>query len=121
MFQAIYRAGKKYGLRYRGGLIMTEDTITAGVVGTMISASGAIISVNEVQALVSIIVTVLGFIISVLIPLILKLIHKVKKAKKDGKIDEDEIEDIISTGQEILDETKKFTDKMKDKHAGDDK
>ena len=76
-------------------------------------------SVNEVQALVSIIVTVLGFVISVIIPMIMKLIGKIKEAKKDGKIDEEEMKDIVSTGKEILDETKKEIEEIKDKHAGD--
>ena len=78
-------------------------------------------SVNEVQALVSIIVTVLGFVISVIIPLIMKLIGKIKGAKKDGKIDEEERKDSVSTGKEIIDETNKKIDEINDKHAGDDK
>lgn len=102
--------------------MMHEDQIAVGILGTALSATGAGLSVNEVQALVSIIVTVLGFVISVLIPLIMKLIGKIKEAKKDGKIDEKEMEDIISTGKEILDETNKVIDKVKDdKRAGDDK
>ena len=101
--------------------MMHEDQIVAGILGTAVSAAGAGMSVNEVQALVSIIVTVLGFIISVIIPLIMKLIGKIKEAKKDGKIDKEEMKDIVSTGKEILDETNKVIDEIKDKHAGDDK
>lgn len=101
--------------------MMHEDQIAVGVLGTAVSAAGAGLSVNEVQALVSIIVTVLGFVISVLIPLVMKLIGKIKEARKDGKIDEEEMKDIVSTGKEILDETKKTIDEIKDKHAGGDK
>lgn len=101
--------------------MMHEDQIAVGILGTALSATGAGLSVNEVQALVSIIVTVLDFVISVLIPLIMKLIGKIKEAKKDGKIDKEEMEDIVSTGKEILDETKKAIDEIKDKHAGGDK
>ena len=101
--------------------MMHEDQIAVGILGTAVSAAGAGMSVNEVQALVSIIVTVLGFIISVLIPLIMKLIGKIKEAKKDGKIDKEEMKDIVSTGKEILDETKKVIEDIKDKHAGDDR
>lgn len=101
--------------------MMHEDQIAVGLLGTALSATGVGLSVNEVQALVSIIVTVLGFVFSVLIPLIMKLIGKIKEAKKDGKIDKEEMEDIVSTGKEILDETKKVIDEVKDKHAGDDK
>ena len=98
---------------------MPDDKIMVGLLGTSISAVGAGLSVTELQAIISIIVTVLGFIISVLIPLCVKLYNKIKYAKEDGKINKEEMEDIISTGKEILDETKKVIDEVKDKHADD--
>ena len=98
---------------------MQEDKIMIGLLGTSLSAVGAGLSVTELQAIISIIVTVLGFIISVLIPLIIKLFNKIKYAKADGKVDKEEMKDIISTGKEILDETKKVIDEVKDKHADD--
>ena len=101
--------------------MMQEDKIIVGLLGTSVSALGAGLSVTELQAIISMIVTVLGFIISVLIPLGIKIVNKIKAAKADGKIDKEEMEDIISTGKEILDETKKVIDEVKDKHAGDDK
>ena len=99
--------------------MMQEDKIMVGLLGTSVSALGAGLSVTELQAIISIIVTILGFIISVLIPLGTKLVNKIKAAKTDGKIDKKEMEDIISTGKEILDETKKVIDEVKDKNAGD--
>ena len=99
--------------------MMQEDKIMMGILGTSLSAVGAGLSVTDVQAIISIIVTVLGFIISVLIPLIIKLVNKIKDAKADGKVDKEEMEDIVSTGKEILDETKKVIDEVKDKHADD--
>ena len=99
--------------------MMQEDKIMIGILGTSVSAVGAGLSVTELQAIISIIVTVLGFIISVLIPLIIKLFNKIKYAKADGKVDKEEMKDIISTGKEILDETKKVIDEVKDKHADD--
>ena len=101
--------------------MMQEDKILVGILGTSISAVGAGMSVTELQAIISMIVTVAGFIISVLIPLCVKLYHKIKDAKKDGKVDKEELEDIMSTGKEILDETKKVIDEVKDKHADDNK
>ena len=101
--------------------MVPEDTIMVGILGTSVSAVGAGLSVTELQAIISIIVTIAGFIISVLIPLCAKLYNKIKSAKEDGKIDKEEMEDIVSTGKEILDETKKVIDEVKDKHAGDDK
>ena len=101
--------------------MVPDDKIMVGILGTSVSAIGAGLSVTELQAIISIIVTIAGFIISVLIPLCIKLYYKIKDAKEDGKIDKEEMEDIVSTGKEILDETKKVIDEVKDKHAGDDK
>ena len=101
--------------------MMQEDKILVGILGTSISAVGAGMSVTELQAIISMIVTVAGFIISVLIPLGVKLYNKIKGAKKDGKIDKEEMKDILSTGKEIVDETKEFIDKIDDKHADDNK
>ena len=100
---------------------MQEDKILVGILGTSISAVGAGMSVTELQAIISMIVTVAGFIISVLIPLCVKLYHKIKGAREDGKIDKEEMKDIMSTGKEIVDETKEFIDKIDDKHADDNK
>ena len=99
--------------------MMQEDKIMVGLLRISVSALGAGLSVTELQAIISIIVTILGFIISVLIPLVIKLVNKIKAAKADGKIDKEEMKDIISTGKEILDETKKVIDEVKDKNAGD--
>ena len=99
--------------------MMQDDNLYIGLVGTAISATGASLSVTDLQAIISIIVTIAGFIISVLIPLGIKLFNKIKAAKADGKVDKEEMKDILSTGQEILDETKKVIDKIDDKNAGD--
>ena len=98
---------------------MQDDNLYIGLVGTAISATGASLSVTDLQAIISIIVTIAGFVISVLIPLGIKLVNKIKAAKADGKVDKEEMKDIISTGQEILEETKKVIDKIDDKNAGD--
>ena len=98
---------------------MQDDNLHIGIAGTMVSAAGAGLSVTELQAIISIIVTVAGFVISVLIPLCIKLYNKFKQAKEDGKIDKEEMNDIISTGKEILDETKKVIDEVNEKNAGD--
>lgn len=121
MLQAIRHARKTYDLRYGGRLMLQEDKIMMGILGTSVSAVGTGLSVTELQAIISIIVTIAGFIISVLIPLVIKLVNKIKDAKADGKVDKEEMEDIASTGKEILDETKKVIDEVKDKHAGDEK
>ena len=99
--------------------MMQEDNLHIGVAGTLVSAAGASLSVTDLQAIISIIVTVAGFVISVLIPLCIKLYNKIKAAKEDGEIDKEEMKDILSTGQEILEETKNVIDKVDNKNAGD--
>ena len=99
--------------------MMQDDNLYIGLVGTAISATGASLSVTDLQAIISIIVTIAGFVISVLIPLGIKLVNKIKAAKADGKVDKEEMEDILSTGKEMLDETKKVIDEVNNKNAGD--
>ena len=43
--------------------MVQEDKIMVGLLGTSVSALGAGLSVTELQAIISMIVTVLGFII----------------------------------------------------------
>ena len=93
--------------------MLPDERILIGVAGTTVSAMGASMSVTELQAIISIIITVLGFIISVLVPGIIKIVKKIKKAKEDGVITKEEKEDIISTGKEIVDETQKFIEEQK--------
>lgn len=86
-----------------------------GILGTAVSATGAGLSVTELQAIISIIVTIAGFIISVLIPLIIKLFKKIKDAKADGKITKEEVDDITSTVKEIVDESSKVVEEVSQK------
>lgn len=96
-----------------------DDKLLFGLTGTAVSAVGAGLSVTEIQAIVSIVVTVLGFIISVLVPLFIKLYYKIKDAKEDGKITKEELDDIIETGKEIVDKTKDVIEDVKDKTKKD--
>jgi len=95
--------------------MMPDDKIMMGIVGTAVSAAGAGLSVNELQAIISIIVTIAGFVISVLIPLIIKLVKKIKAARADGKITEEEVDDITSTVKEIVDESSKVVKEVSHK------
>lgn len=85
--------------------MLPDDKIMYGIIGTAVSATGAGMSVTELQAIISIIVTVAGFIISVLVPLIIKFVKWYKKAKEDGKVDKEEMEEleqIVSQGSKDI-------------------
>lgn len=83
-----------------------DDKLMYGIIGTAVSATGAGMSVNEIQAIVSMIVTIAGFIISVLIPVIIKIVKKIREAKKDGVITDEETKEIIDTISEGAKEIK---------------
>lgn len=95
--------------------MIPDEKLMMGVIGTAVSATGAGLSVTELQAIISIIVTISGFIISVLIPLIIKLVKKIKAAKEDGKITKEEKQEIASTIKEIIDESSKIAEEVSDK------
>ena len=95
--------------------MVPDDKLMMGIIGTAVSATGAGLSVTELQAIISIIVTIAGFVISVLIPLIIKLVHKIKEAKADGKITKEEVDDITSTVKEIVDESSKVVEEVSHK------
>lgn len=91
---------------------MNDKTIF-GVVGAAVGSVGAGLSITEVQAIVSIIITISGFFISVLLPWIIKFAKKIKEASKDGKITEDELKDIVETGKEGVEIIKNGVDEVK--------
>lgn len=99
--------------------MLPDERILMGVAGTTVSAVGAGMSVNEIQAIVSIIITIVGFVISVLVPTIVKIVNKIKKAKEDGVITEEEKKEIaedIKTGSEkVIEEGKKALDEINKK------
>ena len=70
--------------------MLPDDKMMMGIIGTAVSATGAGLSVTELQAIISIIVTIAGFVISVLIPLIIKIYHKIKDKKESQKREESE-------------------------------
>ena len=97
--------------------MLPDERIIMGAAGTAVSAVGAGMSVTEMQAIISIIVTVAGFVTSVLVPTIIKIVKKVKEAKKDGVITKEEKQDIINEitvgGKTIVEEGKKVVESVK--------
>ena len=74
---------------------MHLDNIWTGMFGTALTALGATLSLEQVQQIVSIVVTCLGAIMTFIV---MPLINWYKESKKDGKITIDE----ISSGAKII-------------------
>lgn len=100
-------------------MMVSNHDYIYGIIGTVLGSIGISLSINELQAIISIVVTILGFTISVLIPLIVKLVKKIKKAREDGVITKEEIQDIAETGKEIVKETESLVKEVSEKSEGD--
>lgn len=90
------------------------ETTLMGIAGTALSAIGVSISVSDLQAIISIIVTVAGFILGVILPWTIKIVKKIRDAKKDGVISEEEKDDIIKTIGEAGEDINNHLPKEKD-------
>ena len=90
---------------------MNGKEFAGGVIGTSLSAVGTALQVNEVLQTISLIITILGGLVSlVLIP----LLNWYRNAKKDGKIDVEE----LTEAAKIVEEG---TSKIKSQVEGEDK
>ena len=86
---------------------MNTKEFIGGIVGTILSSTGAIANVQEWLTIASTIITIVGGIITLIV---IPLMAWYKKAKADGKIDKDEIKeatDIIKDGVDELKEKDK--------------
>lgn len=77
-------------------MLKTDEII--GLLGTGVSAVGTALQVDEVLKIISLVITIVG---SILTLIVMPIINWYREAKRDGKIDVDEIKDgvqIISDG-----------------------
>ena len=81
-----------------------KNELIGGSIGTALSAVGTGLQPNEVLETISLVITIIGGLITFII---VPLITWYKNAKKDGKIDADELKDgakIIADGSEKVKE-----------------
>lgn len=87
---------------------MLRDELIGGTIGTAVSAVGTATQTNEMLQTISLVITIVGGLITFII---VPLIGWYTKAKKDGKIDKEEIKeatDIVKEGsQDLKDEIDK--------------
>ena len=77
-----------------------------GIIGSFISAVGLSISSETLDHIVSMICAVIGLLITTITCLIIPIIKWYKNARKDGKIDVEELDDlshIIEDGKNEID------------------
>lgn len=77
-----------------------KDQLISGSVGTALSAVGTALQTEQTLRIIALIITILGAILTYIV---MPLLSWYKKAKKDGKIDADEMKegiDILTNGAE---------------------
>lgn len=88
-----------------------KEVVGAGA-GTILSATGTAFQTNEVLSTIQLVITIIGGVITIA----MALLNWWKNAKKDGKIDKEEIKDAIDIIQEGGENIKNALD---DKKKGD--
>ena len=86
-----------------------KNELIGGSIGTALSAVGTGLQTNDVLQTISLIITIIGGLITFII---VPLVTWYKNAKKDGKIDKDEIEDAIDI---VVEGSEKIKGQVEDK------
>lgn len=89
-----------------------KNELIGGGIGTLLSATGTAIQPNEVLQTISLIITIIGGLITI----IFAVITWYKNAKKDGKIDKEEVKELIDI---VQDGTENIKEALDDKKKGD--
>lgn len=85
--------------------------VVGGIFGTILSGIGTGLQTNELLQTISLCLTILGALLTI----IMALVNWFRKAKKDGKIDEKELEEGISIIKDGVDEVKDALDNKENK------
>ena len=88
---------------------MIKNELITGAVGTTLSAVGTGLQTNEILQTISLVITIIGGLITFIV---VPLLNWYKNAKKDGKIDADELKDGIKI---VVDGSEKVKDTIDDK------
>ena len=91
---------------------MIRDELIGGSIGTALSAVGTGLQTNEILKTISLVITIIGGLITFII---VPLLNWYKNAKKDGKIDKEEIKDGVDI---IVEGSEKLKDEIDDKKEG---
>lgn len=81
--------------------------VAGAIIGTSTSAVGTAMQTSEVLQIISLILTIIGSIITIL----MAVLNWWKKAKADGKIDKEEVDELITIIGDGADDIKDKTQK----------
>lgn len=91
---------------------MIRDELIGGSIGTALSAVGTGLQTNDVLQTISLVITIIGGLITFII---VPIVTWYKNAKKDGKIDKDELKEGVDI---IVEGSEKLKDEIDDKKEG---
>lgn len=92
--------------------MLMKNELISGSVGTALSAVGTGLQTNEILQTISLAITIIGGLITFII---VPLLTWFKNAKKDGKIDKDEIKDAIDI---VVEGSEKIKGEVEEKKEG---
>lgn len=84
-------------------MTVNDNNIAGAICGNVMSALGIVMSTTDLSQIVSIVCTIVGTIITIVSALVIPVWKSIRKAKEDGRIDPDEVQDIIDVTKEGLD------------------
>lgn len=87
---------------------MNTENIKSGIIGltgSLISLTG--INMGEIESIVSIVCGIVGLFITIMGVIVIPVWKKIRDAKKDGKIEPEEVEDIVNTLKNGMDKIDK--------------
>lgn len=87
---------------------MNTENIKSGIIGltgSLISLTG--INMGEIESIVSIVCGIVGLLITIMGVIVIPVWKKIRDAKKDGKIEPEEVEDIVNTLKNGMDKIDK--------------
>ena len=84
-------------------MTVNNNNIAGAICGNVMSALGIAMSTTELSQIISIVCTVIGTIITIVSALVIPVWKTIRKAKEDGRIDPDEVQEIIDVTKEGLD------------------
>ena len=85
-----------------------KNEVLLGGAGTALSAVGTALQVNDILQTISLVITIVGGLVSLVV---VPLLTWYKNAKKDGKIDAEEIAEATKIAKDGIDELTKGNEK----------